>query len=238
MKKSLVSLILVCLPSLFTLAQINAGAPKNAEASRTNPNKSKAKTEKATTVEPKEKAEKTNPSGNGNSQVDPRNINLPPSATQSQTKIEIAPPSTNNHTPSTTTGTKWVRRRVKRSTNAEDGLTERTKIVKKRVLKGVKKVRGYRVLIYSGGNTRIARQEAEKSGQSAKIICPEEPVYVHFYSPRWMCQVGNFTDPKKAQRVLRKLKKEGFKTAIIMRTMVTVETMTDVSKGDDYEEIY
>lgn len=40
--------------------------------------------------------------------------------------------------------------------------TETKHMVMKRVAKGVKKVRGFRVLAYSGGNTRKARQEAEK----------------------------------------------------------------------------
>ena len=99
-----------------------------------------------------------------------------------------------------------------------DGRTVRMK----RVLVTKKKVNGFRVQVYSGGNTRNARQQAEIAGQKVKAILPDQPVYVHFYSPRWMCQVGNFTTQRQALSVLRKVRKIGFKQAIIIRCKVTV----------------
>lgn len=99
-----------------------------------------------------------------------------------------------------------------------DGRTVRMK----RVLVTKKKVNGFRVQVYSGGNTRNDRQQAEIAGQKVKAILPDQPVYVHFYSPRWMCQVGNFTTQRQAVAVLRKVRKIGFKQAIIIRCKVTV----------------
>lgn len=124
--------------------------------------------------------------------------------------------------------TKLVMKKVRRQRSATDGETGERRVVVKRVLKTLKKVRGFRVQAYSGGNTRAARQKAEKTGQSVKMIYPDQPVYVHFYSPRWMCQVGNFTTYEQARKVMRKLKASGFPHACVIRTMVTIKTSTPV----------
>lgn len=50
-----------------------------------------------------------------------------------------------------------------------------------------------------------------------KDALPDQPVYVHFYSPRWMCLVGNFEEYKDAQKALWKVKKSGYKSANIIR---------------------
>ena len=97
-------------------------------------------------------------------------------------------------------------------------------IVTKRVKKGIKKVRGFRVQAYSGGNTRVSHQLADKAGQTAKELFPNQPIYVHFYAPRWMCLVGNFTDYNTAKKVMLKLRKEGFSQANVIRMMVSVNT--------------
>ena len=129
--------------------------------------------------------------------------------------------------------------RIKRESNQS---MQRTKLVKKRVkhepvgtqkvtrrvLKGITKTRGFRVQAYTGGNTRAARQEAERIGQQVKMLFPEEPVYVHFYSPRWMCLVGNYTDYEQARKVLRKLQRNGIPKAGIIRMMVTATTSVPI----------
>lgn len=94
------------------------------------------------------------------------------------------------------------------------------------------------MLAYSGGNTRKARQEAEKLGQKAKEILVTEPIYVHFYSPRWMCQVGNFTNYAQAKKVMRKLRKEGFTHANIIRTMVTIQTTKVLDDNPNFDNEY
>ena len=62
---------------------------------------------------------------------------------------------------------------------------------RKKILKGYK-VNGYRVQVFAGGNSRDARVKAEKTGREINALFPGEPVYVHFYSPRWICRMGNY----------------------------------------------
>ena len=132
-------------------------------------------------------------------------------------KPEIARPDNSTLQP---IRTKVVKRLVRKPHVPSWDETEDTRIVTKRVKKGVKKVRGFRVQVYSGGNTRIAHQQADKAGQKAK----ELPVYVHFYPPRWMCLVGNFTDYNAAKKIMRTLRKEGYPHANIIRMMVSIKT--------------
>lgn len=77
--------------------------------------------------------------------------------------------------------------------------------------------KGFRIAVFSGGNTREDRSKAEQAGQKVKSALPDQPVYVHFYSPRWMCLVGNFEEYKDAQKALWKVKKAGYKSANIIR---------------------
>ncbi len=107
-----------------------------------------------------------------------------------------------------------------------DDIDDGKQIVTKRVKKGIKKVRGFRVQVYSGGNTRIAHQQADKAGQTAKQLFPDQPIYVHFYAPRWMCLIGNFTNYNTAKKVMRKMRKEGYPQANVIRMMVSIRTST------------
>ncbi len=116
------------------------------------------------------------------------------------------------------TRTKMVRKRVMNP----DGTPSTHKVMKKVVYKGRKKTNGYRIQVFSGGNTREDRQNAQRVGHRIKAAFPDEPVYVHFYSPRWICRVGNFTDKKKAAAMLRKVKDMGFKSAIIVTGKISV----------------
>lgn len=100
----------------------------------------------------------------------------------------------------------------------------RTKIVRKLVRHIRKKVDGYRVQVYTGGNKRIFRQAAEEAGMRVKEEFPDLPVYVHFNSPRWQCRIGNFTSHGEAIKVLRKVRKMGYKNAIIIKMKVTTLT--------------
>ena len=42
---------------------------------------------------------------------------------------------------------------------------------------------GYRIQIYAGGNTRYAKEEAQKAAQYVKSKYPEIPVYTDFVAP-------------------------------------------------------
>lgn len=84
------------------------------------------------------------------------------------------------------------------------------------------KVNGYRVQVFAGGNSRADKLKAQKAGNDVKMAYPEQPVYVHFYSPRWICRVGNFRSYEEASTVLRHVQKMGYKQACIVSGKITV----------------
>jgi len=92
---------------------------------------------------------------------------------------------------------------------------------RKKVLKGYK-VNGYRVQVFAGGNSRDARVKAEKTGREINALFPGEPVYVHFYSPRWICRMGNYRTYEEAHQILNAVRKLGYKSAIIVKGKITV----------------
>ena len=93
--------------------------------------------------------------------------------------------------------------------------------IQKKVLKGVK-VAGYRVQVFAGGNTRNDRLKAERIGSEIKGLFPGVPVYVHFYSPRWICRIGNYRTYEEAHAVLQRVKNNGYQSAIIVKGKITV----------------
>lgn len=92
----------------------------------------------------------------------------------------------------------------------------------KKVMLNSRKITGYRIQVYSGGNSRADRQKAESTGSAIKMKIPELPVYVHFYSPRWICRVGNFRTYQDADIILKKLKGMGYRQACIVKGKITV----------------
>ena len=65
---------------------------------------------------------------------------------------------------------------------------------------------GYRIQIYAGGNTRSAKEEAQKAAQYIKDKYPEIPVYTEFVAPRWVCRVGDYKTIEEADQAMRMLK--------------------------------
>lgn len=109
-------------------------------------------------------------------------------------------------------------------TGLEDtGMDIPTVDMRKKVMRRSYKVTGYRVQAYAGGNSREDRIKAEKIGSNIKMKFPDEPVYVHFYSPRWICRVGNYRTFEEADRMLQHLKGMGYKQACIVRGKITVQ---------------
>ena len=94
--------------------------------------------------------------------------------------------------------------------------------VHKKVMKGVK-VNGYRVQVFAGGNSRNDRMKAERTGENIKSLFPGEPIYVHFYSPRWICRMGNCRTYEEAHEILKKVKQLGYQSAIIVKGKITVQ---------------
>ena len=95
--------------------------------------------------------------------------------------------------------------------------------MRKKVMRKSYKVTGYRVQVYAGGNSRADRLKAEQTGNNIKMKFPDQPVYVHFYSPRWICRMGNFKSLAEAQKVLAKVKALGYKQACLVKGKITVQ---------------
>lgn len=95
--------------------------------------------------------------------------------------------------------------------------------MRKKVMGRSYKVNGYRVQAYAGGNTRADRQKAQNIGDAIKLKFPEQPIYVHFYSPRWICRVGNFRTYEEAHAMLLEVKKMGYKQASIVKGKISVQ---------------
>ena len=93
----------------------------------------------------------------------------------------------------------------------------------KKVMRNGYKINGYRVQAYAGGNTRQDRIAAERVRNAIKMKFPNQPVYVHFYSPRWICRVGNYRNYEEAAWMLGQLKKMGYKSATIVKGKITVQ---------------
>lgn len=93
----------------------------------------------------------------------------------------------------------------------------------KKVMRNSQKITGYRVQAFAGGNTRQDRQKAEQIKRAIKAQYPNVPVYVHFYSPRWICRVGNFRTYEEAHQMLLSLQRLGFQQASIVKGKITVQ---------------
>lgn len=63
-------------------------------------------------------------------------------------------------------------------------------------------VQGYRIQVYTGGNSRTEKMAAIKIGNKCRAAFGELSVYPHFVSPRWICQVGDFRNINDAKRYL------------------------------------
>ena len=93
----------------------------------------------------------------------------------------------------------------------------------RKMIKNGYKVTGYRVQVFAGGNSRNDRLKAEKTGSEIKSLFPGVPVYVHFYSPRWICRMGNYRTYEEAHEVLKRVKDVGYQSAIIVKGKITVQ---------------
>ena len=103
---------------------------------------------------------------------------------------------------------------------------------RKKIMADAQKVQGYRIQLFAGGNTRADRQQAEAVGRKAKRMFPNEPIYTHFYSPRWICRMGNYVSQEKASAVLRRVKAAGIKGASIVKGTITIRR-----DSEEYEEL-
>ena len=128
--------------------------------------------------------------------------------------------STANASNTATTGRQQQDGTLTNTDNYQEEATEQYATTKK-MMRGYK-VNGYRVQAFAGGNSRKDRQQAERIGNEIKAQFNNVPVYVHFYSPRWICRVGNFRTYEEAHQMLIGLRKMGFSQATIVKGKITV----------------
>ena len=126
-----------------------------------------------------------------------------------------------------TTTTTTTPAKPQQTVKLTDDLTDDTSLpdsldLRKKVMKNGKKINGFRVQVFAGGNGRTDRLKAERTGEEMKTLFPNEPVYVHFYSPRWICRIGNYRTYEEAHDILRQVKQMGYPSAVIVKGKITV----------------
>ncbi len=112
---------------------------------------------------------------------------------------------------------------IKTDTESGNEMNIPTVDLRKKVMRKSYKTIGYRVQVYAGGNSRADRQRAENIRERLKQELPNEPIYTHFYSPRWICRIGNYRSYEEAARMLDTVKKMGYKQASIVRGDISVQ---------------
>ena len=149
--------------------------------------------------------------------------NLVNGKTESQPAKTVTTPSKQTDKKDNNTATNQEKTTEKQPTAQESQVVVVTAdtVEHKRVMKGYK-VNGYRVQVFAGGNSRNDRIKAEKTGSEIKALFPGTPVYVHFYSPRWICRMGNYRTYEEAHEVLTRVKDLGYQSAIIVKGKITV----------------
>ena len=105
---------------------------------------------------------------------------------------------------------------------AVDTIGEQVDVGRKVMANGYK-VDGFRVQAFAGGNQRKDRQKAEQIGNTIKARYPRTPVYVHFYSPRWVCRVGNYRTYEEASEMLKNIRDLGINGASIIKGKIIVQ---------------
>ena len=85
-----------------------------------------------------------------------------------------------------------------------------------------RKIVGYRIQAFVGGKTRADRQKAEQTGNALRALFPGHTVYVHFYSPRWICRIGNYRTYEEAKEMLAQVVSAGYSSATIVKGRITV----------------
>lgn len=147
----------------------------------------------------------------------PTKVEKKATTTQKQTVAATKQPS---HTATTPPQKKQTTTTEQPTTDVD---TETTPIdMRKKVMRRSYKVDGYRVQVFAGGNSRNDKIKAQRAGNDIKQAFPEQPIYVHFYSPRWICRMGNYRTYEEANEFLRQVKKLGFTEACIVSGKIVV----------------
>jgi hypothetical protein len=160
-------------------------------------------------------------------------------AKQTETQAAQKPETSNPQKPETSNAQKPDDKPVADKTDSQKAREQLAKILegeyqeaavdspvidtRRKVMRGGYKTNGYRVQAFAGGNQRKDRQKAEQVGNTIKQNYPEVPIYVHFYSPRWICRVGNYRTYEEAHQMLLNIRKLGITGASIVKGKITVQ---------------
>ncbi len=83
------------------------------------------------------------------------------------------------------------------------------------------KARGFRIQIFTGGNSKQARIDAGRIERRSKAAFPELSVYKQFVSPRWICRVGDFKTYEDAAKYAEDIRKAKISSEVrIVRSVV------------------
>lgn len=83
------------------------------------------------------------------------------------------------------------------------------------------RINGFRVQLYSGGNSRQDKMRAQSMAQTAKALFTHSSVYTQFISPHWVCRMGDFKTHQEALTMLHEVRAAGgFPEAVIVRCKV------------------
>ena len=69
------------------------------------------------------------------------------------------------------------------------------------------KTAGYRVLVFSDGNAKTAKNEARSKAQNISSRLPKYRTYVTYTSPYWRLKVGDFLTRQEAENAADEIKK-------------------------------
>lgn len=72
------------------------------------------------------------------------------------------------------------------------------------------KARGYRICIFTGGNSRADKTKATQMANKCRQRFPELSVYTSFISPRWVTHVGDFKTKQDAQKYIGRIRNAKF----------------------------
>lgn len=118
----------------------------------------------------------------------------PISKSNSKTNNKTGNEETTTHSNSPSTPTE------KNSTNPTRTYTTRTR----------HKTRGFRICIFTGGNSRSDKTKATQMGQKCRNYFPELAVYTSFIAPRWVTYVGDFRTRQDAQKYVKRIRHAKF----------------------------
>lgn len=72
------------------------------------------------------------------------------------------------------------------------------------------KARGFRICIFTGGNSRADKAKAQQMGEKCRKKFPELAVYPNFVPPRWVTYVGDFKTREEAQKYVSLIRRAHF----------------------------